>query len=117
MSAYEEYKKGVKKYISDNRATIEETKKQASENIFPQHILWAKEVCDELKTEEAKTLWIEDEFCFTEQLVNRLMLYAFLKGQRDIDFRSHKLGWDECRKDIAQKLGYVDDLEDDLEEG
>ena len=112
MSAYEEYRKGVEKYIADNRATIEETKRQASDTIFPQHILWAKEVCDELKTDEAKTLRIEEEFYFTEKLANRLMLYAFLKGQRDIDIRSHKRGWNECRKDVAQKLGYADDDEE-----
>ena len=110
MSAYEEYRKGVEKYIADNHATIEETKKQA--RIFPQHILWAKNVCDELETDDAETLRIEGGFYFTEKLVNRLMLYAFLKGQRDIDMRSHKRGWNECRKDVAQKLGYADDNEE-----
>ena len=111
MSAYEEYRKGVEKYIADNRSTIEETKRQANDTIFPQNILWAKEVCDELKTDDAKTLHIEDEFYFTEKLVNRLMLFAFLKGRRDIDIRSHKKGWNDCRKDIASKLGFEEDDE------
>lgn len=109
MSAYEDYRKSVEKYILDNRATIEETKRQANDTIFPQHILWAKEVCGELETGDAKTLRIKDEFYFTEALVNRLMLYAFLKGQRDIDMRSHRRGWSDCRKDVALKLGYAED--------
>jgi hypothetical protein len=106
MSVYDEYRKGVEKYISDNRETIEKTKRQANETIFPQHVLWAKEVCGELETEDAKTVWIDGEFYFTEKLVNRLMLYAFLKGERNIDIKSHKRGWEDCRKDIAGKLEF-----------
>jgi hypothetical protein len=105
-SPYDEYREQVEKYLADNKATLEETKKQANNTIFPQHILWAKEACDELRTEEAKTLTIEGTFYFTEKLVNRLMLYAFLKGQRDIDKRSHEKGWNDYRQNIADLLGF-----------
>lgn len=107
MSAYKEYRKEVEKYISDNASVIKETKKQAEGTIFPQHIFWAKKVCKELETDEAKTVSIDDKFYFTEKLVNRLMLYAFLKGQHDIDMKSYKRGWNDCRKDVEQKLGYT----------
>ncbi len=104
MTPYEEYKKGVEIYIADNKNAISETINQASKSLFPQHVLWAKTVCSELETETAKTLTIDQKFYFTEELVNRLMLYAYIKGEENIDINSYKRGWDDCRKDIANKL-------------
>lgn len=109
MTPYEQFRKQAEEYVKENRPTIEETKRLANDHIFPQHILWAKEVCDELKTDEATTLRIEDNFYFTEKLVNRLMLYAYLKGQKHIDTKSFQKGWNACRKDIAQKLDFYED--------
>lgn len=109
MTPYEEYREKAKQYVADNRSAIDETIQMASQSIFPQHILWMKEVCDELKTEEAKTALIEGKFYFTEQLVNRLMLYAFLKGEKRSNSISYKKGWSDCRKDIANKLDFIED--------
>jgi len=109
MSPYEDYLKGKKKYANDNSGIIKVTNKSDKETIFPQHILWAKTVSKELETDEAKTLTIEKEFYFTEKLVNKLMLFAYLKGRSDIDEESFKIGWDDCRIDIANKLGFTEE--------
>lgn len=108
MSAYKEYLKGVKKYADDNKGVISQVNKSDSELIFPQHILWAKTVCEYLETDKAKTLRIKDGFYFTEQLVNKLMLFAFLKGRNDVEEKSYENGWHDCEADIANKLGFAD---------
>ena len=59
--------------------------------------------------EYAKTLVINEEFYFTEKLVNKLMLFAFLKGRRDVNEKSYEKGWEDCRKDVANKLGFLND--------
>lgn len=104
--SYDDYLKAVKEYAEDNASVISEVNKADKEPIFPQHILWAKTVSEHLENDEAKTLRIDEEFYFTEKLVNKLMLFAFLKGRNDVDEKSYKKGWDDCMDDIAEKLGW-----------
>ena len=103
MTAYETYLKDIKEYVIQNDEVIEECKKE-----IPQHILWSKNVCDALedKKENAVTKEIDDEFYFTEILVNRLMYFSYLKGAKDINEKSFQKGWDSCRDDVAKKLDF-----------
>ena len=112
MSAYDEYLKMTKKYSEDNLDIIEETNRSDKESIFPQHILMAKTVSKHLEDDEAKTLRIDENFYFTENLVNKLMLFAFLKGRKDIDELSYRRGWKDCRDAVAKTLNFSDDTSD-----
>ena len=104
------YMDEVKKYVEDNKPLIDQVNKEAKGIIFPQHILWYKNVYKELVDElnNAKTTTIDGEFYFTEKLVNKLMLFAWHQGRHCIEESSYKRGWDNCRKTIADSL---DDLE------
>jgi hypothetical protein len=107
MSNYDEYLKGQIIYAEKNKDVINEVNKSDKDIIFPQHILWAKTVCKQLENDKAKTLTINDEYYFTERLVNKLMLFAYLKGAKDIDETSFKKGWEDCLQDVANKLGLL----------
>jgi hypothetical protein len=105
--SYDAYMAGIKKYVEDNKPLIDQVNKEAKEIIFPQHILWYKNVYKELVDElnNAKTTTIDGEFYFTEKLVNKLMLFAWHKGQHNIEEMSYKRGWNDRMKDIANLLG------------
>lgn len=95
-SQYELHLEARRRYAEDNSALI----KQVCGDNFPtgtQHILWMKTVSDQLEDGgEHKTFRSEDgTFGFTEQLVNRLMHFAYMKGVAEFDQRSYRRGWEE----------------------
>jgi hypothetical protein len=99
MTPYEEYLESCKKYANDNRSIIEDTKRKASDIIFPQNILMAKTVIK------------DGNFYFTEKLVNRLMLFAYLKGSRAVDEDSYKMGWNDSKEEMTNKIVEVFDID------
>lgn len=107
MKAYEDYLAKCKEYAENNEEIIKLVNFSDKEIIFPQHILLMKTVSKYLENDKAKTVKIEDEFYFTEYLVNKLMLFAYIKGSRNIEETSFKKGWDACREDVAKKLDFT----------
>ena len=108
MSHYDEFLAARIQYAEDNRHLIDRVNK-TSDIAFPQHILMAKELCKELETCRAVTGRLTTgQFGFSERLVNKLMLLAFLKGREDIDSTSFKQGWDACMEDVLLRLNGKD---------
>ena len=106
-SGYDWYLKNKKEYAEKNSDVIKEVNGHKD---TPQYILWAKTVAEELEGGDAKCVKNDMGYFFTEQLVNKLMHFAYLKGTKAIEENSYKKGWDDCLNDVGKKLGFdIDD--------
>ena len=99
---YEWYLKTKEKYASDNEAIVKEVNRHKD---TPQNILWSKSISEKLENDDAKCVFKEDGFFFTEILVNKLMHFSYLQGTRGINEKSYQDGWNDCLDNVAQKLG------------
>lgn len=108
-SAYDSYVKAKIAFAEENEDLIAFVNK-AKET--PQHLLMAKTVSDKLENDEAKCLRKDGEFYFTEALVNKLMHFAYLKGQKGFEERSFAAGYASYRKEVATLLDLADEYED-----
>ena len=108
-AAYDSYTKAKIEYALRYDDLIEFVNK-AKET--PQHLLMAKAVCARLENEDAKCLRKDGEFYFTELLVNKLMHFAYLQGQKGFEERSFAAGYAAYRKEVAELLQLSDEYED-----
>jgi hypothetical protein len=99
MRSYEEYLKIKEDYSKRTEDDIENCKNTE----VPQHILLSKTVSDLLE-EEGDYISANETFYFRERLVNKLMYFAFLQGQRQFEARSYNEGWSDCIKDIKEYI-------------
>ncbi len=104
--SYSEYVNSCKNFAESNQDLIDIVNKSKE---TPQSVLWQKTVSNKLENETAKCLRIDGEFYFTEKLVNKLMHFAFLKGQKGFDERSFESGWAKCRKEMLSALGVTEE--------
>ena len=103
--SYEDYLKKQKEYVESKAADIAKVNKDK----MPQGILWNKMVCSKLEDDKAYSKTIEDNYYFTELLVNKLMYFAYLQGSKAFEENSYQKGWQDCRRDVAEKLGFEED--------
>jgi len=104
--SYSEYVNACKEFAESNQDLIDIVNKSKE---TPQSVLWQKTVSNKLENETAKCLRKDGEFYFTEELVNKLMHFAFLKGQKGFDERSFNSGWANCRKEMLSALGVTEE--------
>lgn len=101
-TGYELYLRGRKEHIEKYKDVIS----KVNNSSVPQNILWIKSVCREIENDEAKCETINDEFYFTEKLVNKLMYLSYLIGVndgRDVA-GSFDDGWNAHREHIMSLL-------------
>jgi hypothetical protein len=98
--SYDTYQEMKREYHLNNKHLIEIVNKDT-----PQNILMAKTVWCKLEDDKAKATTLNNEFGFTERLVNKLMHFAYLKGSSDIEQRSYDRGYEQARQDILEKIG------------
>ena len=101
--SYDEFKKNVDLYSSNNAKNIEAVKKSKE---TPQNVLMMKTTSKLFEDGEkcvAKTM--QNEFGFSEALVNKLMHFAYLQGTKAIDEKSFALGYEKARKEILDFMG------------
>ena len=100
--SYDDYMKAQARYVSDNAMPI---KLVNASKETPQNILMMKGLYKEFESDDAKCNTINDQFYFTEKMVNRLMHFAYLKGCNALDVKSYEEGWKSCYNDVLKKLG------------
>lgn len=109
-AGYEYYLNLKKTYAAEHKDSIAIVNKSTA---TPQVVLLAKTVANELISGDSGYKTTDEGFFFTEELVNKLMHFAYLQGQKQISDESHRQGWADCIADIqkvfaplAEKLDY-----------
>lgn len=101
--SYEMVQEMKARYLEKSADLILAVQKASKEIVFPQNILVYKMASSALENadDDAVCKRIEDNYYFTEKLVNRLMYLAYLEGKREIDPRSFEAGASSAKAKFA----------------
>jgi len=96
------------KYMAD----VCERAKNVKPKEVEQHVLHLKAIGSKAleNGDDCYTFRSGDKFGFSERFVNQLMQFAFDQGRKDIDKESFAAGYDQCWKEVLDKLG-IDETE------
>lgn len=101
ISTYEGLLAAYKRHAEANEPVIRAVKAAGAIDLQP--VLWIKGAMSShfegLENGESRTFRAKEvdgeTFGFTETLVNRLMLAAYLMGAKSVDERSYRKGWED----------------------
>lgn len=94
-------------YRDKNKELIDEVNEYENSVIYPKETLIIKSIYEDFESKTAKTATINKESYYSEHLVNKLILFAYLKGQKDDRKKQEETfqnGWECCKNHILYKL-------------